>query len=82
MRKNRGRRWMRIRALVLAEEPLCTLYCKDVGRTRASTEVDHIIALEDGGTDERANLRGVCDECHKIKHGAAPRIGVDGWPER
>lgn len=70
---------MRIRAQVLAEEPLCRV-CLAKGRTTASEEVDHIIALEDDGTDDRENLQGICGECHKIKHGAMPRIGVDGWP--
>lgn len=77
--RTRGRRWMAIRALVLTEEPLCRL-CLAKDRVTASTQVDHIVALEDGGTDERSNLRGVCDDCHKVKHGSMPRIGVDGWP--
>lgn len=77
--RTRGRRWMRIRAQVLREEPLCRP-CQEKGRVAASEEVDHILALEDGGTDDRKNLRGVCGDCHKVKHGAMPRIGADGWP--
>ena len=72
---------MRLRALVLAEEPLCRP-CTAKGRVTASEEVDHILALEDGGTDNRENPEGICGACHKIKHGAAPRIGVDGGPVR
>jgi len=78
-RPNRGRRWMATRALVLTEEPLCRP-CLKKGRTTASEEVDHIVALEDGGTDDRENLQGICGDCHKVKHGAMPRTGVDGWP--
>lgn len=77
--RNRGRRWMRIRAQVLAEEPLCRLGLAQ-GRVEASEEVDHIVALEDGGTDDRENLQGICGDCHKVKHGATPRVGADGWP--
>jgi 5-methylcytosine-specific restriction enzyme A len=72
---------MALRALVLSEEPLCGV-CLAHGRTTASAEVDHILALEDGGTDDRDNLQGICVDCHKIKHGATPRVGVDGWPMR
>jgi len=70
---------MRIRAQVLREEPLCRM-CLAKGRTTASEEVDHIIPLEDDGTDDRENLQGLCADCHKVKHGAMPRIGADGWP--
>lgn len=81
MRANRGRRWMTLRAVVLSEEPTCRS-CTMRGRVTASEEVDHIIPLEDGGTDDRSNLQGLCGDCHKQKHGAMPRIGVDGWPVR
>lgn len=70
---------MALRAVVLSEEPLCRP-CTTRGRVTASAEVDHILALEDGGTDDRENLQGICEECHKVKHGAMPRVGVDGWP--
>lgn len=32
-----------------------------------ATEVDHIIAVCDGGTDEVSNLRAVCSVCHAQK---------------
>ena len=72
---------MRTRALVLTEEPLCRP-CRAKGRVTVSEEVDHIVPLEHGGTDARENLQGICGDCHKVKHGAAPRIGADGWPVR
>jgi 5-methylcytosine-specific restriction enzyme A len=31
----------------------------------ATWEVDHIVAVEDGGTDDPANLRLLCCPCHK-----------------
>ena len=71
---------MATRAQVLAEEPLCRP-CQAKGLVVAATIVHHIVRVEDGGTDDRENLEPVCDDCHKEKHGSAPRIGVDGWPE-
>jgi 5-methylcytosine-specific restriction enzyme A len=79
LRRNRGRQWMTIRALVLTEEPLCRP-CLAKDRVTASEEVDHIIPLAAGGKDDRANLQGICGDCHKVKHGAMRRVGVDGWP--
>lgn len=39
--------------------------------------VDHIIALENGGTDDDSNLQIICDWCHKPKtaddHAAAAK---------
>jgi 5-methylcytosine-specific restriction endonuclease McrA len=36
-----------------------------VTRVRREWEVDHIVAVEDGGTDDPANLRLLCKRCHK-----------------
>jgi len=40
-------------------------------------DVDHVIALENGGTDEDANLQILCEWCHKPKtaddHGQAAK---------
>jgi hypothetical protein len=30
-------------------------------------EVDHVIALKDGGTNDATNLRALCANCHKQK---------------
>lgn len=35
--------------------------------TVTATEVDHIVAVSEGGKDELSNLQAVCAECHKIK---------------
>lgn len=56
-------RWRDRRARALREEPTCAL-CPV-----PATDVDHIIAVADGGTDARENLRGLCNPCHK-KHTA------------
>lgn len=57
---------MEIRARVLSLEPRCAL-CLAVGRLRAATEVDHIVPLERGGSDNDHNLQGLCHECHVEK---------------
>jgi 5-methylcytosine-specific restriction endonuclease McrA len=54
-----GAHWREIRARVLTEEPTCRL-CG-----APATDVDHIKAAEDGGTEARENLRALCHPCHK-----------------
>jgi 5-methylcytosine-specific restriction protein A len=61
-----GHAWRKIKEQVLREEPLCRP-CKAVGRVAASIECDHIQPLEQGGTDERENLQGICVPCHRAK---------------
>ena len=55
--------WRMRRAMVLREQPHCAV-CG-----APATDVDHIIAVADGGTDDRANRRGLCAPCHR-KHTA------------
>ena len=84
----RGRTLQRIRYRVLANNPLC-VRCQAKGRITIATQVDHIIALVNGGSDDKhddSNRQGLCDECHKVKTaedmGHRPRvtIGLDGYP--
>lgn len=82
----RGRRWMEMRSILLMQQPLC-LECKKVGRVSMATEVDHIVPLFKGGTDDLENLQGLCSEHHRIKTNSdlgyrpAKAFGVDGVPE-
>jgi 5-methylcytosine-specific restriction protein A len=82
-----GREHVRLRELLLQQEPLCRL-CKAAGRVRLATIADHIVPLAQGGAvHEITNLQPVCDECHQDKTNAdngrrvKPRIARDGWPE-
>lgn len=81
----RGRRLQRIRQQVLSDTPLCVA-CKAKGRVTAATEVDHIVALVNGGTDTPDNRQALCGDCHDEKTRRdlglrdKPRIGIDGWP--
>jgi 5-methylcytosine-specific restriction protein A len=64
-----GSGWSRLRTRVLAEEPRCRL-CG-----APSNEVDHIVPLAAGGTNERGNLRALDTACHKLKTAADSRAG-------
>jgi 5-methylcytosine-specific restriction protein A len=81
----RGRRLQRIRAAHLRANPLC-VHCTAKGRVAGATEVDHIVALVNGGEDIEENRQGLCRECHRIKtaadlgHAARRTTGADGWP--
>ncbi len=61
-----GKDWRKISSRVLAEEPECR-ECATFGITRAATEVDHIRALSDGGTNDRENLQPLCRRHHAKK---------------
>lgn len=56
------RRWRKLRLTVLWEEPVCMICHR-----QPSHHVDHIVAREKGGRDERSNLRGLCHSCHSRK---------------
>jgi 5-methylcytosine-specific restriction protein A len=51
--------------------------CQRNGRTSVGHEVDHIIPLWKGGTDDDDNKELLCRECHKTKSAreAAERAG-------
>lgn len=56
--------WRKLRAQVIAEEPLCWLRLP--GCTRISTTADHVIPVSVRPDLEyvRANLRGACAHCN------------------
>lgn len=67
-----GRKGVALRTLVRTEEPLCRR-CLAEGRVSATTEVDHIVPLAWGGTNDRGNLQGLCYDCHDAKSQAEKR---------
>lgn len=61
--------------------------CQACGRVTEGGEVDHIVPLAKGGTDDPSNLQWLCREpCHADKTaremGVRPKveIGADGYP--
>ena len=61
----RDPRWSKLRAAVLAVEPLCRR-CGDM-----AVEVDHITPLADGGAElDPANCQPLCRSCHTAKSAA------------
>lgn len=61
-----GHSWRKLRASVLVCEPLCR-ECSRQGLCVAAAHVDHIVALERGGTNDRSNLMPLCHPCHSRK---------------
>ena len=82
----RGRALQTLRHRLLSDDPLCVM-CKARGLARRATELDHIVALANGGGNEEENLQGLCSECHEVKtladlgHKQRMEIGEDGWPK-
>jgi 5-methylcytosine-specific restriction protein A len=84
-KRQAGRPWQRLRRAILQASPLC-VNCEAKGRVAAAVEIDHVIPLAHGGTDDLANLRALCRDCHldetrrQFGRRHKPRIGNDGWP--
>ena len=81
----RGRRLQRIREQHFRLHPLC-VECERQGRLAWATDLDHIMAITNGGLDVPENRQGLCHECHEAKtrvdlgQKERPEIGLDGWP--
>lgn len=80
-----GTAWRKLRAAVLAEQPLCP-ECRDQGLLVPATEVDH--QDNNPSNNERSNLVGLCKAHHSQKtmaelYGRRPKVrgcDVNGWP--
>ena len=74
-----------LRSAFLSAYPLCAL-CLANGRAAVALELDHILPLSKGGSNDECNLQGLCPPCHAAKtaidlnYGERVTIGVDGWP--
>lgn len=57
--------WRKTREAVIREQPICAFHGVSKVCTGLSETVDHIQPLSAGGERlGRANLRGLCNECH------------------
>ena len=55
--------WRKVREQVLCERP----WCEENGCNRRATQVDHVLSLRKGGTDDMENLRPMCARHHSRK---------------
>lgn len=64
-----GRPWRRKRDEVLKRDRYqCQCdECQEAQFPRVADEVDHIVPLSQGGTDDPSNLRAIHHDCHKAK---------------
>tara|TARA_R110002020_G_scaffold101665_2_gene239310 strand:+ start:275 stop:586 length:312 start_codon:yes stop_codon:yes gene_type:complete len=63
----RKRRWRKLRAFWIHQEPLC-LHCLDEGRTTAADVVDHIVPVKQNGKMyDINNLQSLCHSHHNKK---------------
>jgi 5-methylcytosine-specific restriction endonuclease McrA len=65
--------YQRLRLWVFAEQDYL---CAWPGCGRLAVELDHIVAVSDGGGDEPENLQGLCVEHHRAKTQAESRRGA------
>ena len=78
-----GLAWRKLRALVLAKQPLC-VHCLSRAVLTEATDVDH--ADNDPTNNYIGNLQSLCKSCHSRKTARdmgkrVPQpIGLDGWP--
>lgn len=83
--RTRGRKLQRRNRRILQQQPLCAA-CLAKGKVAAATEIDHIVPLHKGGTDDETNLAGLCAPCHRAKtakdmgYRGRQEVGEDGWP--
>ena len=63
-RTSTGWEWASIRKKVLRRD---AHLCQVAGCGDHASEVDHIVALVDGGDDQLTNLRAICRAHHRIK---------------
>jgi 5-methylcytosine-specific restriction protein A len=61
-----GRRLQAMRAELFERAPRCA-ECERRGRLTLATERDHIVPVNEGGTDDPSNIQGLCGPCHETK---------------
>ncbi|WP_046698977.1 HNH endonuclease [Moraxella bovoculi] len=59
-----GRPWRRLRDSILLRDQYT---CRCCGRVGGDLELDHIVNIANGGTDDPSNLQTLCKSCHAKK---------------
>lgn len=59
-----GRPWRRKREAILIRDHYT---CRVCGLTTKDLEVDHVVNVAQGGTDDDGNLQAICIPCHRAK---------------
>lgn len=67
-----GRPWRRIRDRILVRDRYT---CQQCGRIGDDNQVDHIVNVAQGGTDDDSNLQTLCIPCHKAKTALESQAG-------
>ncbi|MCX2816489.1 MULTISPECIES: HNH endonuclease [Pseudomonas] len=67
-----GRPWRRIRDRILLRDQYT---CRACGLVTKDLEVDHIINVAEGGSDDDSNLQALCVPCHQEKTAAEAARG-------
>lgn len=71
-----GRALQAKRAEFIGRDPFCALHRKRGELVRGAI-LDHVVPLEEGGTDDDDNLQWICRECSDAKTAAEARRGRD-----
>jgi 5-methylcytosine-specific restriction protein A len=67
-----GRAWRKLRDEILARD---NYTCQCCGRVGGRLELDHIVNVAQGGTDDKSNLQILCHTCHKTKTQSESQAG-------
>ena len=59
--------WPTLVKQIIQRDPWCQLRFPNC--ERLSVQVDHILGVSEGGTNDPTNLRGVCKRCHARRTG-------------
>jgi 5-methylcytosine-specific restriction enzyme A len=75
----RGNQWDAIRKRVMERDGWLCQPCKRAGRPRTGSEVDHVVPLSEGGSNDPANLQTICTPCHESKTQTERSGKAGGW---
>ena len=59
-----GRPWRRLKEKIHLRDNWTCQHCR---RVTTQLELDHIVNVAQGGTDDESNLQSLCPPCHKDK---------------